>query len=801
MSNKDNSTTPSSINRTPSKRRSAASAANAILSLNQSPAPSPSSKTMTFQPPSSSTGTQPFSPRTSSNTIIGSASSPAAPLDEREHPLLGPMWTLHEVTDFWHIVKKQKPSDWNSVIKKFPNRTCDMLESMYNLTSSIIPECRGPDNFQFMVKGIFLSGATTGSSSNQPPPSSNTNGGGGGGGITRSVSKTRRGQQNLQQQSSYTQPPLPTFNEDIVNSTTESSQPPPPSHSTRPTTKSKARRLFTDPPASSINQPDTSTSTTTTTTSTPQSLTKKRKAKEMQASPLPSPSLSPPLSSSPSSLPAKLRSKSKYSSPTSDTISGANSHPSPSSPRPTFVPTQQTQLSIQKRLTNFLTSHPKASNPPTDPSCTLSPHQNLRLSGKWALCEWFYSDIDAPFFFYNEFQMWLNQNGIGSIKKLSRMEWNQVRSRMKKPRRLSQRFFEEAREKLYQTRDKIRQSMLTNDLFKFIQIEPDSKVLYIKDNSLLSGIIISYIEPSQTYTIKNDVSNQIDYISDIHVMSIDKNIKSIIENNFLAQSSNQTLQQPILNHHNHNNNNNNDMNGGGDYNQQYSQTMDDGTMVVGDEDMNGMQQGGGGGGQMNLILVLGLIVVLEKKEALIGQIERMNDQAQDSFMVGDYPQSFRREYSKNDMNLNHNYPQQIATIQQAHQFSVDSLMTLAKDKSKEYVDQVALSSMDLKENHVNFHDIHSNVKDTIYGSVILMTLLKQSCTNSNLSSQDISTLLDISLQYIKPKATENLEIFNQIQESIQILKQKILIDQQSRLSAAAADSSAPTTLSLMDTNE
>ncbi|EFJ16240.1 hypothetical protein SELMODRAFT_421903 [Selaginella moellendorffii] len=75
---------------------------------------------------------------------------------------------------------------------------------------------------------------------------------------------------------------------------------------------------------------------------------------------------------------------------------------------------------------------------------------------QWCVYEWFYSAIDLPWFARNEFVEYLNHAGLGHVSKLTRTEWTVIRSSLGKPRRLSQKFLQVEREKLEAYRDTVR---------------------------------------------------------------------------------------------------------------------------------------------------------------------------------------------------------------------------------------------------------------------------------------------------------------------------------------------------------
>ncbi|KAM0938052.1 putative transcription factor MYB-HB-like family [Dioscorea sansibarensis] len=75
---------------------------------------------------------------------------------------------------------------------------------------------------------------------------------------------------------------------------------------------------------------------------------------------------------------------------------------------------------------------------------------------RWCVYEWFYSAIDYPWFAKSEFVEYLNHVRLGHIPRLTRVEWGVIRSSLGKPRRLSDHFLREEREKLEQYRESVR---------------------------------------------------------------------------------------------------------------------------------------------------------------------------------------------------------------------------------------------------------------------------------------------------------------------------------------------------------
>ncbi|CAN0855870.1 Protein ALWAYS EARLY 3 [Linum grandiflorum] len=76
---------------------------------------------------------------------------------------------------------------------------------------------------------------------------------------------------------------------------------------------------------------------------------------------------------------------------------------------------------------------------------------------QWCVFEWFYSAIDYPWFARREFVAYLDHVGLGHIPRLTRVEWGVIRGSLGKPRRFSEHFLKEEKEKLHQYRDSVRE--------------------------------------------------------------------------------------------------------------------------------------------------------------------------------------------------------------------------------------------------------------------------------------------------------------------------------------------------------
>ncbi|XP_022640906.1 protein ALWAYS EARLY 1 isoform X3 [Vigna radiata var. radiata] len=114
---------------------------------------------------------------------------------------------------------------------------------------------------------------------------------------------------------------------------------------------------------------------------------------------------------------------------------------------------QRTSSAKQKSSDFILKSQ---ANKHTDLKEKLSSCLSSNMVRRWFIFEWFYSAIDYPWFAKRELMEYLNHVGLGNIPRLTRVEWSVVRGSLGKPRRLSEHFLHDERQKLAEYRESVR---------------------------------------------------------------------------------------------------------------------------------------------------------------------------------------------------------------------------------------------------------------------------------------------------------------------------------------------------------
>lgn len=141
--------------------------------------------------------------------------------------------------------------------------------------------------------------------------------------------------------------------------------------------------------------------------------------------------------------------------------------------------------------------HKREPNPKESLSNCLSWYEARR----WCAFEWFYSAIDYPWFTKSEFVEYLNHVGLGHVPRLTRVEWGVIKGSLGKPRRFSQHFLKEEKEKLNQYRESVRKHYaelragtregLPTDLARPLSVGQRVIAIYPTTNELHNGTVLT----------------------------------------------------------------------------------------------------------------------------------------------------------------------------------------------------------------------------------------------------------------------------------------------------------------------
>ncbi|CAF2103067.1 unnamed protein product [Brassica napus] len=149
------------------------------------------------------------------------------------------------------------------------------------------------------------------------------------------------------------------------------------------------------------------------------------------------------------------------------------------------------------------------------------------LARRRCMFEWFYSAIDHPWFAKMEFVDYLNHVGLGHIPRLTRLEWSVIKSSLGRPRRFSERFLQEEREKLKQYRESVRKHYtelrtgaregLPTDLARPLAVGNRVIAIHPKTREIHDGKILT-VDHSQCNVLFDDVG--VELVKDIDCMPL-----------------------------------------------------------------------------------------------------------------------------------------------------------------------------------------------------------------------------------------------------------------------------------------
>ncbi|KAJ1427279.1 SANT/Myb domain [Sesbania bispinosa] len=174
---------------------------------------------------------------------------------------------------------------------------------------------------------------------------------------------------------------------------------------------------------------------------------------------------------------------------------------------------------------------------------------------RWCTFEWFYSAIDYPWFSKKEFVEYLDHVGLGHVPRLTRIEWGVIRSSLGRPRRFSEQFLIEEKNKLNQYRESVRSHYaevlagtkegLPTDLAQPLIVGQRVIAIHPKTREIYDGSILTV--DHCRYRVQFDQPELgVEFVTDIDCMPLypSENMPtSLIRNNITPEN----LNDPMLN--------------------------------------------------------------------------------------------------------------------------------------------------------------------------------------------------------------------------------------------------------------
>ncbi|XP_041020080.1 protein ALWAYS EARLY 2 isoform X2 [Juglans microcarpa x Juglans regia] len=218
--------------------------------------------------------------------------------------------------------------------------------------------------------------------------------------------------------------------------------------------------------------------------------------------------------------------------------------------------TKSYEIFLKNRLKYSTSSHDKALLK-EKLSCYLS----SRMVRRWCTFEWFYSAIEYPWFAKREFVEYLNHVGLGHIPRLTRVEWGVIRSSLGKPRRFSEHFLHEEREKLRQYRESVRKHYnelragiregLPTDLARPLSVGQRVIALHPKTRELYDGSVLT-VDHDKCRVQFDSPEIGVEFVMDIDCMPLnplDNMPEALKRQNFATGKFSLLSKEPQINGH------------------------------------------------------------------------------------------------------------------------------------------------------------------------------------------------------------------------------------------------------------
>ncbi|KAH6832949.1 DNA binding protein [Perilla frutescens var. hirtella] len=444
--------------------------------------------------------------------------------------------------------------------------------------------------------------------------------------------------------------------------------------------------------------------------------------------------------------------------------------------------------------------------------CLSNPH--LR---RWCIYEWFYSAIDYPWFAKREFVEYLYHVGLGHVPRLTRVEWGVIRSSLGKPRRFSEQFLKEEKEKLNQYRDSVRKHYtelregvregLPTDLARPLSVGQRVIAIHPKTREIHDGSVLTVdhsrcriqfdrhelgvefvmdidcmplnplenlpaallgkqpISANKFFENFNELKiigqveegmklcpgDRVDTTDDISQLSPSANPATLIALfNIMVSSANANLQMTVSAET-------------ADYQQTaYSQHSTLAQVQAKEADVQALAE---------------LTRALEKKEAVVLELRRMNDDVSRNQIDGDNSlkdsEPFKKQYAAVLVQLNEANEQAMSSLKGREDTieKIEEAIDYVNDRlpSDESSAAVAPNS----KATIAF-DVESQMPLELISKCVATLLMIQKCTQRQFPPSDVAQILDSAVTSLQPRSSQNLPVYTEIQKCMGIIRNQIM---------------------------
>ncbi|EYU45567.1 hypothetical protein MIMGU_mgv1a0007092mg, partial [Erythranthe guttata] len=415
---------------------------------------------------------------------------------------------------------------------------------------------------------------------------------------------------------------------------------------------------------------------------------------------------------------------------------------------------------------------------------------------RWCTYEWFYSAIDYPWFAKKEFDEYLCHVGLGNVPRLTRVEWGVIRSSLGKPRRFSEQFLKEEKEKLSQYRDSVRKHYtelrkgvregLPTDLARPLSVGQRVIAIHPKTREIHDGSVLT-VDHSRCRVQFDRHDLGVEFVKDIDCMPLNpvENMPALLGRQ--TRSIDKFLE------------NSNELKINGRAHE--AMKLFPGEMV---DDPDGISQLSPSANsasfyppttfsqssalaqiqakEADVLALAELTRALDKKEAVIRELRHMNDdvlenQKDDHSSLKD-SEPFEKQYAAVLVQLketNEQVSSALCCLRQRNTYQRNVPLAWPRSGIKFAVpgEEFSFDGFALRTYESGSH-ANETIDSSRTKSRQMVDAAIQKCTERQFPPSDVARILDSAVTSLKPCSSQNLPVYTEIQKCMGIIRNQIM---------------------------
>ncbi|EPS74439.1 hypothetical protein M569_00315, partial [Genlisea aurea] len=451
------------------------------------------------------------------------------------------------------------------------------------------------------------------------------------------------------------------------------------------------------------------------------------------------------------------------------------------------------------------------------------------LLRRFCTFEWFYSAIDYPWFAKREFDEYLHHVGLGHVPRLTHVEWSFIRSSLGKPRRFSQQFLKQEKAKLNLYRDSVRKHYtelregvregLPTDLSRPLSVGQRVVAIHPKTREIHDGNVLT-VDHNKCRVQFNRNELGVEFVTDIDCMPLNPieymppilGRQSAVGDTYFESSNEQKANGRASEYENLDNIN------------CASAFLNPPSSLKEAKTRSGLVDAYSQAKEADVRALALLNRGLKKKEAIVMELRRMNDeilesQACDGDLSWKGSEPFKKQYAAvliqlSDVNEQvssalHSLRERNAYQGRRHPLTdqpgshLNDIMESSRTKAQSMVNAAIQAILSLKGRDYNVEEtidfvneriplddddsssakevknfasseVEAQIPRELIAKCVATLIMIQKCTERQFPPCDVAQILDSAVTSLQPRSSNNLPVYGEIQKCVGIIKNQIL---------------------------